>query len=97
MGGTKKGGGLGGSNVVTITLERSSAQQLATALALALGGGVSATGAEKGKSKGAQGGMASRGAKGSKGGAPVGGKSGGGKSGGVKSGGGGGSKKGGRR
>ncbi|HEY6187253.1 MAG TPA: hypothetical protein VIW80_06235 [Pyrinomonadaceae bacterium] len=56
MGGKKKGGGGGnGPDVVAIILERSCAQQLAIALALALGG-VSPIGPKKGKGKGGKGG-----------------------------------------
>ena len=54
MGGKKKGGG-NGPDVVAIILERSCAQQLAIALALALGG-VSPIGPKKGKGKGGKGG-----------------------------------------
>ena len=49
MGGKKKGGG-NGPDVVAIILDRSCAQQLAIALALALGG-VSPIGPKKGKGK----------------------------------------------
>jgi hypothetical protein len=62
MGG-KKGGG-NGSDVVAIILERSCAQQLAIALALALGG-VSPIGPKKGKGKG-KGGKGGKGGKSSK-------------------------------
>lgn len=54
MAGKKKGGG-NGSDTVAIILERSCAQQLAIALALALGG-VSPIGPKKGKGKGGGGG-----------------------------------------
>jgi hypothetical protein len=63
MGGKKKNGGKG-SDVVAIILERSCAQQLAIALALALGG-VSPLGPKKGKGgKGGKGGKTVKGPKG---------------------------------
>ena len=63
MGGKKKNGGKD-SDVVAIILERSCAQQLAIALALALGG-VSPLGPKKGKGgKGGKGGKSVKGPKG---------------------------------
>ncbi len=73
MGGKKKNGGKG-SDVVAIILERSCAQQLAIALALALGG-VSPLGPKKGK--GGKGGKSVKGAKGVIAGGGAGGKKGG--------------------
>jgi hypothetical protein len=73
MGGKKKNGGKG-SDVVAIILERSCAQQLAIALALALGG-VSPLGPKKGK--GGKGGKSVKGAKGVIAGGGGGGKKGG--------------------
>ena len=66
MGGKKKGGGGDGPDVVAIFLERSCAQQLAIALALALGG-VSPIGPKKGKGKGGKGGKGSGGDEGDEG------------------------------
>jgi hypothetical protein len=64
MGGKKKNGG-NGSDVVAIILDRSCAQKLAVALALALGGVSPITpkkGKGKGKGKGGKGGKGSKGA-----------------------------------
>lgn len=89
MGGKKKGGGGDVMDVVAIILDRSCAQQLAIALALALGG-VSPITPKKGKGKNGKGGKGGKGSqdmmggtdvKGSKGMAPGGG---GGKKGGKK-------------
>ena len=54
MGGKKKNGGGNVADVVAIILDRSCAQQLAIALALALGG-VSPIAPKKGKGKGGKG------------------------------------------
>ena len=67
MGGKKKGGGGNGPDVVAIILDRSCAQLLAIALALALGG-VSPIAPKKGKVKGGKGGKSSGVGKGGKGG-----------------------------